>query len=140
MSSGKVRIISTKQCKRARALLKWNPTDLASRTHIPVRHLEKFERNQVRLTKPENDEVVKVFERHGIEFLSDGDAIFHGTYESDYHHSDKEFKHYDLEKDGTETVEDLEAQQKELELKAKEEEEKRLRREREEAERRKKQG
>jgi hypothetical protein len=139
MSASK--LISTKQCKRARALLKWNLLDLASRTRIPVKHLEKFERSQVRLTKPENDDVVKVFERHKIEFLGDGDVAYHGgAMESDYHHSDKDFKHYDLNKNATDTVEDLEAKAKEAERKLKEEEEKRLKREREEAEKRRKQG
>lgn len=138
MSGDKIRIISTKQCKRARAVLKWNPTDLASRTHIPVRHLEKFERNQVRLTKPENDEVVKVFERHGVEFLADGDVTYSGNLKEDYHYSDKEFKHYDMDNESAESVEAKEAE--EAARKTKEEEEKRLIREREEAERRKKQG
>jgi hypothetical protein len=120
--------------------LKWNPLDLASRTRIPVKHLEKFERSQVRLTKPENDEVVKVFERHKIEFLPDGEVRLHGgTLDSDYHHTGKEFKHFDLSQDATQAVEDLEAQKLEEERKAKEEEEKRRKREREEAERRKKQ-
>jgi hypothetical protein len=141
MSGGKLRVISTKQCKRARALLKWNPNDLASRTRIPLRHLEKFERNQVRLTKPENDEVVKVFERHNVEFMPDGNVLLHGSaLEGDYHNTSKEFKHFDLDKSEDTAVEDLEAQLKEQESKAKAEEEKQLKREREEAERHKKQG
>ncbi len=138
MSGDKIRIISTKQCKRARAVLKWNPTDLASRTHIPVRHLEKFERNQVRLTKPENDEVVKIFERHGVEFLASGDVAYSGNLKEDYHNSEQEFKHYNLDEKSAESVEEKAA--KEAERLAKEEEEKRLKRERDEAERRKKQG
>ncbi|MFZ4124542.1 MAG: hypothetical protein ACOYJ2_00530 [Rickettsiales bacterium] len=137
MSEGKSRIISTKQCKRARALLKWNPLDLASRTRIPIRHLEKFERNQARLTKPENDDIVKVFERHGIEFLPDGDVAYHSsTLEFDTHETGKEFKHYDLDAgDATESTEDLAA--KEAKKLAKEAEELKRKREREEAQRRK---
>jgi|GEM_PF-4381758 len=139
MNGGKIRQISTTQCKRARALLKWNALDLASRTRIPVRHLEKFERAQVRLTKPENDEVVAVFERHNIEFLNDGQVLLHGGgIDNDYHFIGKEFKHYDLAKDQTTSVEDAEAEQKELEKKTRIEEEKRLKREKEEAERRNK--
>lgn len=139
MSGGKIRQISSTQCKRARALLKWNSLDLASRTRIPVRHLEKFERNQVRLTKPENDEVVTVLERHNIEFTSENEVLLHGGgVDNEYHFSGKEFKHYDLNKDQTTSVEDAEAEQRELEKKAKLEEEKRLKREKEEAERRKK--
>ncbi|MBN8542671.1 MAG: hypothetical protein J0M34_00210 [Alphaproteobacteria bacterium] len=133
MSEGKIRLISTKQCKRARALLKWNPLDLASRTRIPIRHLEKFERNQARLTKPENDEIVKVFDRHGIEFLPDGEVILHaGISEFDTHETTKEFKHYNLDSgDATESDKDTAS---------KEAEEAKRKREREEAERRKKQG
>ena len=139
MSGGKIRQITSTQCKRARALLKWNTLDLASRTRIPVRHLEKFERSQVRLTKPENDEVVTVLERHNIEFLADGQVLLHGgAMDGDYHHTGKDFKHYDLAKDQTSSVEEAEAEQKALEKKAKDEEELRLKREREEAERRKK--
>lgn len=124
MSKSLVKIISSKQCKRARALLKWNPLDLASRTRIPVRHLEKFERNQVRLTKPENDEVVEIFEMNSIRFLGDGEVILHGDKQGEYHHTDKEFKHYDLSKDETSAVEDLsDAAKRELERKAREEEE-----------------
>lgn len=140
----KALLISAKQCKRARALLKWNPLDLASRTRIPVSHLEKFERSQVRLTKPENDEVVKVFERNKIEFLRDGDVGLHsgGSHSGDgeYHQSTREFKHYTLEDPSTKTTEEVEAQTLELQRKAKEDEEKRLKREAEETEKRRKQG
>lgn len=130
MSESKARIISTKQCKRARALLKWNPLDLASRTRIPIRHLEKFERNQTRLTKPENDEIVKVFERYGIEFLPDGEVVHHsGISEFDTQETKKEPMHYDLD--------DGDAAKSAEILAAKEAEETKRKREREEAQQRK---
>lgn len=68
--------ISSTQCKRARAMLKWNPTDLASRTRIQVKRIEMFERNQVRITKPENDEIVSAFHKFHIDFRADGEVIF----------------------------------------------------------------
>jgi len=68
--------ISSSQCKRARAMLKWNPQDLASRTHLQVKRVEMFERNQLRLTKPENDEIIKTFHKFHIDFRPDGDVIF----------------------------------------------------------------
>jgi len=68
--------LTPKQCKRARALLKWNPQDLASRTRIPVKHIEKFERNQVKLTKPENKELFDTFSKKNLVFDSDGTVEF----------------------------------------------------------------
>ena len=68
--------ISSSQCKRARAMLKWNPQDLASRTHLQVKRIEMFERNQLRLTKPENDEIIKTFHKFHIDFRPDGEVIF----------------------------------------------------------------
>ena len=66
--------ITPQQCKRARALLKWNPQDLASRTHVSVRQIEKFERNQTKLLKPENAEIVEAFEKKGLHFLKNGEV------------------------------------------------------------------
>lgn len=76
--------ITSTQCKRARALLKWNPQDLASRTRIPVRHIEKFERNQVKLLKPENAEIIDAFAKKNVTFRSNGDVeLNHGGSSSD---------------------------------------------------------
>lgn len=76
--------ITPQQCKRARALLKWNPQDLASRTHVSVRQIEKFERNQTKLLKPENAEIVEAFEKKGLHFLKNGDVKQkHATHSSD---------------------------------------------------------
>lgn len=66
--------LTSAQCKRARALLKWNPQDLAIHTRIPVRQIEKFERNQVKLMRPENEEIVEAFETHGVIFRPTGDV------------------------------------------------------------------
>jgi hypothetical protein len=57
-------------------MLKWNPQDLASRTHLQVKRIEMFERNQLRLTKPENDEIIKTFHKFHIDFRPDGEVIF----------------------------------------------------------------
>lgn len=68
--------ITPQQCKRARALLKWNPQDLASHTRLPVRIIEQFERNQVKLQKPDNNELVDAFHKQKIEFTRDGNVQF----------------------------------------------------------------
>ncbi len=71
MSATKI-TISGQQCKAARAALKWNPQDLASRTRIHVRKIEKFERNQEKLLRPENEEIVEAFSKKGVSFTKDG--------------------------------------------------------------------
>ena len=68
--------ISSAQCKRARAMLKWNPQDLASRGRIQVKRIEMFERNQLRLTRTENDEVVKLFQKFHITFRPGNEVVF----------------------------------------------------------------
>ncbi len=73
MSAGAL-TITAQQCKRARGLLKWNAQDLASHTRISVRQIEKFERNQARLLRPENEEIVKTFKEHGITFNANGEV------------------------------------------------------------------
>lgn len=84
-------IISPQQCKRARAMLKWNIQDLASHTTIPLKQIEKFERNQIRLTKPENDEVLSTFTKQNLILLNTGEVerrITHGSQHTDSHHID----------------------------------------------------
>lgn len=68
--------ITPQQCKRARALLKWNPQDLASHTRVSVRIIEQFERNQIKLQKPDNNELVEAFHKQKIEFARDGNVHF----------------------------------------------------------------
>ena len=70
-----VKTITARQCKQARSLLKWNIHDIASKTNIPPKHLERFERSVTRLTMPEAKEVIHVFEKHGICFLDNLDVI-----------------------------------------------------------------
>ncbi len=60
---------------QARSLLKWNLHDLASKTNIPPKHLERFERSITRLTMPEAKEVIKVFEKNGIIFCDNMDVM-----------------------------------------------------------------
>lgn len=57
-------------------MLKWNPQDLASRTRIAVKTIEMFERNQQRLTKPENDEIIKAFHKYHIDFKPPAEVFF----------------------------------------------------------------
>lgn len=63
--------ITSKQCRAARGLLKWNINDLASRVNVAVRRLESFERGNIQLFQNENTEISDVFKKEGIEFLSD---------------------------------------------------------------------
>lgn len=69
------KIITARQCKQARSLLKWNLHDITSKTNIPAKQLERFERSLTRLTMPESKEVITVFEKHGIVFLDNLDVI-----------------------------------------------------------------
>lgn len=66
--------LTPQQCKRARALLKWNPQDLASHTRVAVRLIEKFERNQHKLLRPENEELVEAFTDRGVLFHASGEV------------------------------------------------------------------
>jgi hypothetical protein len=63
--------VSSKQCRAARDLLKWNLHDLVSRVNVPVKRLESFERGSIQLYQNENHEIAEVFKKNGIEFLSD---------------------------------------------------------------------
>lgn len=65
---------SARQCKRARALLKWNVNDLSSRTRLKPRRIEELERGAVRLTQPEIIELISVFEKNGIVFKGEEDV------------------------------------------------------------------
>lgn len=60
---------------QARSLLKWNLHDLASKTNLTPKYLERFERSSIRLTLPEAKQVIVVFEKNGIVFLDNMDVI-----------------------------------------------------------------
>lgn len=75
--------ITSRQCKIARDLLKWNIYDLSNRTNIPPKHLERFERNLTRLTMPENSEVKRIYEKNGLIFTDNLDVIFRKEGEKD---------------------------------------------------------
>lgn len=70
-----IRTLTARQSKQARSLLKWNLHDLSSRTNIPSKHLERFERSLTRLTLPEVQECIKIYEKNGIRFLDNLDVI-----------------------------------------------------------------
>jgi len=69
-----VRIIS-KQSRAARSLLKWNINDLATRSGVPQRRLDQFEKNVLHLVKGENDAVVSAFKKVGIQFKDNFEVI-----------------------------------------------------------------
>jgi hypothetical protein len=97
--TGATLIITSKQMRRARALVKWNLHDLANQTHIPFPQLEQFENGRIRLTKAENDEVISVFERHSVAFDKNGGATLIGKSTKDHElfYASKEFKTYNLD-------------------------------------------
>lgn len=101
--TGAALIITSKQLRRARALLKWNLHDLANRTHIAFQQLERFEHGRIRLTKPENDDIISVFDRHSVGFDKNGGVtLFDKTAsEHEFFHTSKEFKTYNLDIDPT---------------------------------------
>lgn len=67
--------LTGKQCKQARALLKWNVYDLASRVNgINPRRIESYERGMVHMAEWENDEMVTAFRKEGIQFNAELDV------------------------------------------------------------------
>lgn len=68
--------LSAKQCKRARSLLKWNLQDIISRSTLTKKSLEQFEQGHSSLMRPENDELVKIFQAEGIVFRANGDVEY----------------------------------------------------------------
>jgi len=67
--------LTGKQCKQARALLKWNVYDLASRVNgINPKRIESYERGMVHMAEWENDEMVTAFRKEGIQFNAELDV------------------------------------------------------------------
>ena len=64
-------LITAKQCRASRSLLKWNLQDLASRCNIPAKRIDCFEKAIVHLYQNENLEIMDIFKKEGVEFLSD---------------------------------------------------------------------
>ena len=63
--------ITAKQSRQARSLLKWNIQDVVNKCTMRPQRLDHFERGIARLTRPENDDLIKVYTEHGITFTSD---------------------------------------------------------------------
>lgn len=63
--------ITSKQCRAARCLLKWNINDLAKTTGLPSKRLDGFERSAVILQSAENDSILKAFKKEGLIFTTD---------------------------------------------------------------------
>lgn len=70
--------LSSQQCKRARAALKWNVQDLSNHTGLSVRQIDRFERNLAKLQRFENDEILSAFDKEGAEFLPNGEVRVKG--------------------------------------------------------------
>lgn len=66
--------LTGKQSRAARGLLKWNLHDLATRVRTPVKRIESFEKGVIHLQKYENEELIDIFKKHGIEFRGDFDV------------------------------------------------------------------
>ncbi|MCG8504303.1 MAG: helix-turn-helix domain-containing protein [Sphingomonadales bacterium] len=65
-------MLTTAQCRAARALLKWNQQDLADRSEVAVSTIKKFE---TETTAPHNSTLKllrQTFEAQGIEFIDEG--------------------------------------------------------------------
>lgn len=72
--------LTGKQCKQARALLKWNVYDLASRVNgINPRRIESYERGMVHMAEWENDEMVSAFRKEGIQFNAEMDVTLNAA-------------------------------------------------------------
>ena len=63
--------ITSRQCRTARSLLKWNIHDLAARTRVPFRTIDLFEKNLKRIQRHESEELINVFTQSGVIFQSD---------------------------------------------------------------------
>lgn len=68
--------LTPRQSKRAREMLRWNLTDVAARTRVPLKKFEQFERGMIRLMMPENDEIVRLYKKQGLIFRDDLDVFF----------------------------------------------------------------
>ena len=64
-------LITPKQCRASRSLLKWNIQDLTARTGIPTKRIDSFEKGIVHLYQNENLEIMETLKKEGVEFLSD---------------------------------------------------------------------
>lgn len=67
--------ITAKQSRQARSLLKWNIQDVVNKCGMRTQRLDHFERGIARLTRPENDDLIKVYSEHGIIFTSDYEVM-----------------------------------------------------------------
>ena len=64
-------MITTTQCRAARALLKWKQTDLADRCAISLTTIRNFESEARTPYKSTLKILRETFEAHGIEFIDD---------------------------------------------------------------------
>ena len=63
-------LLTSRQCRKARHLLKWNIHDITSQVRVDPRKMEKFERGTTRLLPHENNEIVKLFLANNIVFAA----------------------------------------------------------------------
>jgi transcriptional regulator with XRE-family HTH domain len=66
--------ITAKQSRQARSLLKWNLHDVVNKCTLRPQRIDHFERGILRLSRPENDQLFKVYTDNGIFFTRDFDV------------------------------------------------------------------
>ncbi|HXW72094.1 MAG TPA: transcriptional regulator [Methylocella sp.] len=67
-------MISSKQCRAARALLGWSPDELASKSHLPLSAIETLEEGAGSPHAAESEALRRIFELAGIKFLAKDDG------------------------------------------------------------------
>jgi len=67
--------ITGRQAKSARALLKWNLPDLATKTRVRPERISAFENGLLQLFRWELDELIKIYQDEGIQFRNDFSVI-----------------------------------------------------------------
>lgn len=65
-------LITSAQCRAARALLNWSQPDLAQKCNIHVQTISNFEQNSSSPTKTTLNKIQQVFENSGIVFTDQG--------------------------------------------------------------------
>jgi hypothetical protein len=72
-------LITGRQCKSARALLKWNLRELEFRSTIRARVLEPFEKGTKTLLPSQREQLFKIFTDEGVVFTEHGEIRLEDT-------------------------------------------------------------
>jgi hypothetical protein len=65
----------SKQCKAARNLLRWNVADLSTKSGVPHKRIDLFEKGFLHLVVGENDSLVGLFKQGGIHFMDNYEVV-----------------------------------------------------------------